>query len=77
LVVGEGVFEATGGVTSAVGVGVDTSIVGITVGEDVGVEMGEDAGVSIDGDSFWIGVQRESINMDKTANAKMTTKVFF
>ena len=77
LVFGEGVFEATGGVTSAVGVGVDTSVVGITVGEDVGVEMGEDAGVSIDRDSLWFGVQRTSIKTDKTANTRMTTRVFF
>jgi hypothetical protein len=47
------------------------------VGEDVGLEMGEDAGVSIDRDSLWFGVQRESINTDKTANVRMTTRVFF
>jgi hypothetical protein len=67
LDVGEGVFEATRGVSSAVGVA--TSVVGITVGEDVGLEMGEDAGVSIDRDSLWFGVQRESINTNKTTNA--------
>jgi FKBP-type peptidyl-prolyl cis-trans isomerase 2 len=77
LAVGEGVFEATGSVASAVGVGVDTSIVGFTVGEDVGVEIGDDEGFSIDRDSLWFDVQRESINTDKTANAKMTTRVFF
>jgi hypothetical protein len=47
------------------------------VGEDTGVEMGDDAGVSINSDSLWFGVHRESINTDKTANARMTTKVFF
>jgi hypothetical protein len=77
LAVGEGVFEATGDVTSGDAVGVDTSVVGVTVGEDAGVEVGDDAGVSIDSDSLWFGVQRESNNPDKTANARMTTRVFF
>jgi hypothetical protein len=77
LVVGEGVFEATGSVSSGDAAGADTSIVGLTVGEDADVEIGDDEGVSIDSDSFWFGVQRERINTDKTANAKMTTKVFF
>ena len=77
LAVGEGVFEATGSVSSGDAAGVDTSIVGLTVGEDADVEIGDDEGFSIDSDSLWFGVQRESINTDKTANDKMTTKVFF
>ena len=76
LAVGEGVFEATGGVTSGDAAGVDSSVVGVTVGEDAGVEVGDDAGVSIDSDSLWFGVQRESNNPDKTASARMTTRVF-
>jgi hypothetical protein len=51
-------------------------VVGVTVGEDAGVEVSDDAGVSINSDSLWFGVQRESINTDKTANARMTTRVF-
>jgi hypothetical protein len=47
------------------------------VGEDTGVEMGDDTGVSIDSDSLWFGVQRESNNPDKTANDRMTARVFF
>jgi hypothetical protein len=47
LAVGEGVFEATGDVTSGDAVGVDSSVVGFTVGEDAGVEMGVDVGASI------------------------------
>jgi hypothetical protein len=77
LAVGEEVFDAAGGVTSADAAGVDSSLVGVTVGEDTGVEVGDDAGVSIDSDSLWFGVQRESNNPDKTANARMTTRVFF
>ncbi len=77
LAVGEGVFEAAGGVTSADAAGFDCSVVGVTVGEDVGVGMGDDAGVSIDSDLLWFGVQRESINTDKTANTRMTIRVFF
>jgi FKBP-type peptidyl-prolyl cis-trans isomerase 2 len=77
LAVGEGVFEATGSVSSGDADGFDTSIVGFTVGEDADVEIGDDEGFSIDRDSLWFGVQRESINTDKTANAKMTTRVFF
>ena len=76
LAVGEGVFEAAGGVTSGDAAGVDSSVVGVTVGEDTGVRVGDEAGVSIDSDSLWFGVQRESINTDKTANARMTTRVF-
>ena len=76
LAVGEGVFEATGDVTSGDAVGVDSSVVGVTVGEDAGVEVSDDAGVSINSDSLWFGVQRESINTDKIANARMTTRVF-
>jgi len=52
LAVGEGVFEATGDVTSGDAVGVDSSVVGFTVGDDAGVEVGDDAGVSIDSDSL-------------------------
>ena len=77
LALGEGVFEATRGVTSGDAAGVDSSVVGVTVGEDAGVAMGDDAGVSIDSESLWFGVQRESINTDKTANARMTIRVFF
>ena len=77
MAVGEGVFEAAGGVTSGDAAGVDSSVVGVTVGEDAGVEMGNEAGVSIESDSLWFGVQRESINTDRTANARMTTRVFF
>jgi hypothetical protein len=84
LVFGEGVFEATGGISSGVEGDVDTSIFGFTVGEDAGVEIGDDAGVeigddaedSIDRDSLWVGVQRESINMDRTTNTRMTIRVF-
>ena len=76
LAVGEGVFEAEVGVTSGDAAGVDSSVIGVTVGEDAGVAMGDDAGVSIDSESLWFGVQRESINTDKTANARMTTRVF-
>jgi len=77
LTVGEGVFEAAGGVTSGDAAGVDSSVVGVTVGEDAGVEVGDDAEVSIESDSLWFGVQRESNNPDKTANARMTSRVFF
>jgi FKBP-type peptidyl-prolyl cis-trans isomerase 2 len=77
LAVGEGVFEATGSVSSGDAAGVDTSIVGLTVGEDADVEIGDDEGFSIDSDSLWFGVQRESINTDRTANVRMTTRVFF
>jgi len=77
LAFGEGVFEATGSVSSGDAAGVGTSVVGFTVGEDEDVEIGDDEGFSIDSDSLWFDVQRESINTDKTANAKMTTKVFF
>ena len=77
LAVGEGVFEATGSVSSGDADGVDTSIVGFTVGEDADVEIVDDEGFSIDSDLLWFGVQRESINTDKTANARMTTRVFF
>ncbi|MSZ25286.1 MAG: hypothetical protein F2635_01410 [Actinobacteria bacterium] len=48
LVVGEGVFEATRGVSSAIADGDDTSFVGATVGDVAGVEMGDDTGDSID-----------------------------
>ena len=44
LAVGEGVFEATGDVTSGDAVSVASSVVGVTVGDD--------AGVSIDSDSL-------------------------
>jgi FKBP-type peptidyl-prolyl cis-trans isomerase 2 len=77
LVLGEGVFEATGSVSSGDAAGVDSSIAGFTVGEDEDVEIGDDEGFSIDSDSLWFGVQRESINTDKTANVRMTTRVFF
>ena len=77
LAVGEGVFEATGSVSSGDAAGVDSSIAGFTVGEDADVEIGDDEGFSSDRDSLWFDVQRESINTDKTANAKITTKVFF
>lgn len=50
LAVGEGVFETTEDVTSGDAVGVDSSVVGITVGEAAGVEIGDDAGVSINSD---------------------------
>ncbi len=76
LVVGEGVFEAAGGVTSGVAGGVDSSVVGVTVGDDAGVEMDDDGGVSIDSDSLWFGVQCESINKTKTANTRMIKIVF-
>lgn len=77
MTVGEGVFEAAGDVTSGDAAGVDSSVVGVTAGEDTGVEVGDEAAVSIDRDSLWFGVQRESINTAKTANARMTTRVFF
>lgn len=51
LVIGEGVFEATRGVSSAIADGDDTSVVGfvgITVGDEAGVEMGDDTADSID-----------------------------
>jgi hypothetical protein len=76
LVFGEGVFEATGGISSEVEGDVDTSIVGFTVGEDAGVEIGDAAEDSIDRDSLWVGVQRESINTAKTTNTRMTVRVF-
>ena len=76
MAVGEGVFEATRGVTSGDAAGVDSCVVGVTVGEDAGVAMGDDAVVSIDSESLWFGVQRDSINTDKTTNARMTIRVF-
>ena len=76
LAVGEGVFEATGSVSSGDADGFDTSIVGFTVGEDAAVEIGDDEGFSIDRDSLWFDVQRESRNRKMSINKIATRRVF-
>jgi hypothetical protein len=46
------------------------------MGIDVDVGVGANVGASIDRDSIWFGVQREKINMERAANARMTIRVF-